>query len=1252
MEFKVSDHSHKSTMAMWYYVSSSKGKKKGPVTAEGVASLLVEEKMDPSTLVWTEGMAKWKKLKKSSLWHELVSLTACDEEEEEGGDDEEEYEQEEEDYEQEGPPVPRVKVRSNPRPNVLLHSTGSLQDELADPRDVFVSKVVFVDDEEGGWATALVVAHDGHGVMICERLDDKRRVKVDGAEKLMLCNDEVAVADLTTLDHISEPALLYNLGARYILGETYTSMGVALVSINPCSPSVGTEASFEDYALRRRTLKNAPHPWATAQLAYDLMCFSNCNQAILVSGDSGSGKTHVCSTVLDYLIRRGCDDDNDDDMEENGFERRLQICSVILDAFGHAKTQSAPSSSRFASLLRLYYNEEAKLYSAFLDTFLLERGRVLRLGEHERSFNIFYQLLAGKDSRRHPALASELSRLVPGAAKDYELLAQSDCFAFDGCCDEESFDALVDALGVVGFTDQQISGLFSVACAVLNLGNVSFDVIESGGEGEGEGGGEAVVSAGVAERSLHAASNALQVSTEDLRNLLTHRRLRRKGVECTVALTPLDAACARDWVVSSLYNGLFESLCHYINTALDNGRSEMVPEDEQETFVLGSGKFARAAALNDDLLSAHSDTFIALVDSTGFGPHELSDLDHFLAAYAAEALESTFRVQVLQTEPALFRDQGLDFEDIEGLEGETCSSSPLSSSYTACVDLISARGTSILSALDCVCRMPQPRDEDFLAKIHSDEAISLHPSFLAGAQGRQRQTSFTVRHFGGDVQYSCFPSEVETAMGIKGSAWVGRNNDVTPQGLLRLCQCSAIAEVRDLPIHATPDVTKMSHNLSTTFKPTMASVATKTINDLTALLMSITCLYVRCLVPNVDMAPAFFDNAAVCEKMRRLRIVESCRVFKAGFSVRITFDQVRESLGEGGVRDRGKDRDRDDLNATLKLFRQESPRLLVACVLAAYGVAGDAYKLGKDVVFFREDQLEAFDAVVSGPGETAKERAALAKKLRALLERARAAYELADALDNECEDLDHTLGQVESAAKAMTERFGAVELSPHSLKGRIKVVSSQVASSNAVVSKLRRMYDTAAESAAMCRVAADQCDLEVASSANQVVGELFDQIIHQIRGVLGFIESVQESLDLAENDIGDVERLSQARAKVVRDQLRFKVDQAGSMGEALVDMEREKSRAEDTRLRETQGQLEARLAAEREAARLLTEAKQRELEAEESIAALQAQSAARIKAARSEADRREWAHAEAKADLEGRMRRMEEAHERRMKTVP
>lgn len=689
------------------------------------------------------------------------------------------------------------------------------------------------------------------------------------------------------------------------------------------------------------------------------------------------------------------------------------------------------------------------------------------------------------------------------------LLTHSDCFTFPGARDGDKFDALVESMSTIGFTDEQITGFLKTVCGLLHLGNIHFEPAR-GADGSEHGS----VNKSSA-RALEMAAESLEVDVYALHSLLTERKVRRLGVESASKLGVLECACARDWTIKSLYGALFESLTHYLNLSLANG------QEHAETH-LGTGQLS----VDDD-----SSTFIALVDTAGFGAHELNDFEHFLINFASESLEATFCSQIFGAELTLFQEEDIAALEFELSEGGQASSTSVPDN-SGCVELISARGKSVLSILDTVSRMPDTTDDIFLQRVQADSAVT-SSAYWVSVDADDQKYAFKIRHYAAEVQYSCYPSFVEEHMGVIGNSWVSRNNDLTPAGLCDLCKSSGLAEVQSLPVENTPMV-KMSSNLSATFKPSVASIVSNTITDLTTLITSTSCQYIRCLNPNEECTADFFDNVYVTAQMRSLKVVETCRVLKAGFSVRIAFEQLRDAVGAEGSEIR---------TYVDTLFQAEEDGMMVACLLDVYSLPHEAYKLGTSVVFFREDQLEVIDTMLNGPGDETEDQLQLLTSLTESLSRAREAFAVADRVEGESTDLAGAIAHVKEAAATLHARFASIESSPSALPGRLKALAAVIKTQRHILDKVDAMYGSAKLIVEACREAAEHCDTSSAEEAATAVGELHDLMIHQVQGLLASVEKASHSITMIEADIRDVEAMNEKNAEQIKFEMNFRADQ-------------------------------------------------------------------------------------------------------------
>ncbi|KAL5698405.1 hypothetical protein ACHQM5_029448 [Ranunculus cassubicifolius] len=248
----------------------------------------------------------------------------------------------------------------------------------------------------GQWEPGRTQSSSGEDALV--RLSDGRIVKVP-TENLLPANPDIleGVDDLIQLSYLNEPSVLHNLQYRYSQNQIYTKAGPVLVAINPFKhlPIYGNDF----VTAYRQKLMDSPHVYAIADTAFNEMMRDEVNQSIIISGESGAGKTETAKIAMQYLAALG---------GRNGIEHEILQTNCILEAFGNAKTSRNDNSSRFGKLIEIHFSATGKIYGAKIQTckdfdfnlyaFLLHKSRVVQLAKGERSYHVFYQLCAGAPS--------------------------------------------------------------------------------------------------------------------------------------------------------------------------------------------------------------------------------------------------------------------------------------------------------------------------------------------------------------------------------------------------------------------------------------------------------------------------------------------------------------------------------------------------------------------------------------------------------------------------------------------------------------------------------------------------------------------------------------------------------------------------------------------------------------------------------------------------------------------------------------
>ncbi|KAL5986854.1 hypothetical protein ACLOJK_015188 [Asimina triloba] len=263
------------------------------------------------------------------------------------------------------------------------------------------------------------------------------------------------------------------------------------------------------------------------------------------SGESGAGKTETAKIAMQYLAALG---------GGSGIEYEVLQTNAILEAFGNAKTLKNDNSSRFGKLIEIHFNSAGNICGAGIQTFLLEKSRVVHRAKGERSYHIFYQLCAGASPRLK-------ERLNLKSANDYEYLKQSECLTIEDIDDARRFHILMDALDAVQVCQEDQENAFEMLAAVLWLGNISFSVIDNENHVEV-----------VAAEGLVTAAKLLGCETHDLMLALSTHKIRAGNDNIVQKLTLLQAIDARDALAKYIYASLFEWLVEQINKSLEVGK--------------------------------------------------------------------------------------------------------------------------------------------------------------------------------------------------------------------------------------------------------------------------------------------------------------------------------------------------------------------------------------------------------------------------------------------------------------------------------------------------------------------------------------------------------------------------------------------------------------------------------------------------------------------------------------------------------
>ncbi|XP_077389779.1 unconventional myosin-IXb isoform X3 [Festucalex cinctus] len=463
-------------------------------------------------------------------------------------------------------------------------------------------------------------------------------------------------ADLCNLPKLNEDSILNNLRTRFCKKKIYTYAGSILIAINPFKFLPIYNPKYVKLYENHQLGKLEPHIFAIADVAYYAMLRKKVNQCIVISGESGSGKTQSTNFLihcLTALSQKGY---------ASGVERTILGAGPVLEAFGNAKTAHNNNSSRFGKFIQVNYLETGVVRGAVVEKYLLEKSRLVSREKNERNYHVFYYLLLGASEEER----KEFKLLPP---EDYFYLKQQNFKIEEEEDLHHDFERLQQAMEMVGFLPATKKQIFSVLSAILYLGNVTYQR-KSTGRDEGLEVGPPEV--------LATLSDLLKVKEELLVEALTKRKTVTVNDKLILPYSHSEAITARDSMAKSLYSALFDWIVLRINHALLNKK------DMEESVPRLS---------------------IGVLDIFGFEDFETNSFEQFCINYANEQLQYYFNHHIFNLEQEEYQAEGITWHNIDYTDN------------VGCIHLISKKPTGLLYLLDEESNFPHATDETLLAKF-------------------------------------------------------------------------------------------------------------------------------------------------------------------------------------------------------------------------------------------------------------------------------------------------------------------------------------------------------------------------------------------------------------------------------------------------------------------------------------------------------------------------------------------------------
>ncbi|XP_045874168.1 myosin-IIIb [Meles meles] len=674
-----------------------------------------------------------------------------------------------------------------------------------------------------------------------ERMHTRRPYHVEDAEKYCLEDD------LVNLEVLDEDTIIHQLQKRYMDLVIYTYVGDILIALNPFQDLSIYSPQFSRLYHGVKRASNPPHIFATADAAYQCMVTFSKDQCIVISGESGSGKTESAHLIVQHLTFLG--KANNQTLRE----KILQVNSLV-EAFGNACTAINDNSSRFGKYLEMMFTPTGAVMGARISEYLLEKSRVIKQAVGEKNFHIFYYIYAGLYHQK------KLSEFRLPEEKPPRYIADETGRVIHDITNKESyrrqFEAIQHCFRIIGFTDKEVHSVYRILAGILNIGSIEFAAISSQHQTD--------KSEVPNVEALENAASVLCISPEELQEALISYCVVTRGETIVRANTVDRAADVRDAMSKALYGRLFSWIVNRINTLLQPDKN---------------------------ICSADDGMNVGILDIFGFENFQRNSFEQLCINIANEQIQYYFNQHVFALEQMEYQNEGIDVTPVVYEDNR-----PL-------LDMFLQKPLGLLALLDEESRFPQATDQTLVDKFEDN----LRSQYFWRPKGVE--LCFGILHYAGKVLYDAsgvleknrdtLPADVVVVLRTSENQLLQQlfSIPLTKTGNLAQTRARITAASRSLPPHFSAGRTKVDtlevirHPEETTNmkRQTMASYFRYSLMDLLSKMVVGQPHFVRCIKPNDDREALKFSRESVLAQLRSTGILETVSIRRQGYSHRIVF---------------------------------------------------------------------------------------------------------------------------------------------------------------------------------------------------------------------------------------------------------------------------------------------------------------------------------------------------------------------------
>ncbi|XP_026689232.1 myosin heavy chain, muscle-like isoform X9 [Diaphorina citri] len=590
--------------------------------------------------------------------------------------------------------MPKVEKSAGEDPDPTPYLYVSLEQKRIDQTKPYdAKKACWVPDEQEGFVQGEIKGTKGDIVSVTLPGGETKDIKKENVFPVNPPKFE-KVEDMADMTHLNDASVLHNLRQRYYAKLIYTYSGLFCVAINPYKRyPVYTLRCAKLYRGKRRN-EVPPHVFAVSDGAYVNMLTNKENQSMLITGESGAGKTENTKKVIAYFATVGASTKKDEASEKKGsLEDQVVQTNPVLEAFGNAKTVRNDNSSRFGKFIRIHFGPSGKLAGADIETYLLEKARVISQQALERSYHIFYQMMSGsvKGVKEMCCLSGDIT--------DYHFVAQGKT-TIPNVDDGEEFTLTDQAFDILGFTKEEKENVYKITASVMHMGGMKFK--QRGREEQAEPDGT---------EEGDRVSKLLGVDSQQLYTNLVKPRIKVGNEFVTQGRNVNQVNYSIGAMCKGVFDRLFKFLVKKCNETLDTQQKRQ--------------------------------HFIGVLDIAGFEIFDFNGFEQLCINFTNEKLQQFFNHHMFVLEQEEYKKEGIVWAFIDfGMD------------LLACIELIE-KPMGILSILEEESMFPKATDQTFVDKLMAQH-LGKSPPFQKPKPPKPgcQAGHFAIAHYAGTVSYN------------------------------------------------------------------------------------------------------------------------------------------------------------------------------------------------------------------------------------------------------------------------------------------------------------------------------------------------------------------------------------------------------------------------------------------------------------------------------------------------------------------